>query len=104
MIVMGTTMPNDQAYALPFEGRLVMINVEKSRVDGECKLIIREDPDKVMSLLMQKLRFSNPPWKRYYRLRVVLDEDAQSIQCSAIDRYGVDHYILKSLKVTGLTR
>ena len=58
MIVLGTTMPNDQAYALPFEGRLVMINVEKSRVDGECKLIIREDPDKVMSLLMQKLNLS----------------------------------------------
>ena len=100
---MGTSMPDDRAYALPHDGRLVMINVEKSRVDAQTNLIIRESPEKVMDLLLRKLNFQKLPWKRYYRLRVGLSEDSKSIEYSAVDPSGINHYILKNIKVTGVT-
>ena len=56
-----------------------------------------------MDLLLQKLKFQKLPWKRYYRLRISLSEDAKSIEYSAVDPSGINHYILKNLKVTGVT-
>lgn len=56
---------------------------------------------------MKKLSLPELKWIRYYRLRVSLDERAKTIHCSSIDRFGEEHkqnYVIKSLKVTGLTR
>ena len=55
MIAMGTSM-DDPVY-IPSQGKFVMINTKISRFDNFASLIIRESPDKVMNLLLEKLAF-----------------------------------------------
>ena len=107
MIAMGTN--KEDPVFLPHNGRFVLISTERNRVlDDVASLIIREDADKVMDLLLEKLCFPKLQWtKRYYRLRISLDEKTKSMKFSTIDYYSREHeahYFLKKLTVTGLTR
>ena len=74
MIAMGTN--KEDPVFLPHNGRFVLISTERNRVlDDVASLIIREDADKVMDLLLEKLCFPKLQWtKRYYRLRPSLND------------------------------
>ena len=108
MIAMGTNM-DDPVFLPQNGGRFVLINPERNRVlDDVASLIIREDADKVMDLLLEKLCFPKLVWtKRYYRLRLSLNDKTKNMKFSTIDYYSREHefhYFLKKLTVTGLTR
>ena len=72
-------------------------------MDGFAALVIHERMDKVMKLLMQKLEFPIPDFRRSYRMKVFLSGDKKQVKFTGIDANGACYTLFKSIRVTGLT-
>ena len=107
-LCMGSSMRVPPACNMPIQalanpnGKLVMINLQKTPVDEYCTLVINEKTDKVMEMVMSKLNIPIPQFKRNYRLKVFLTNDKKSVKFSGVDSNGAVYTIFRNIKIYGL--
>jgi len=70
---MGSSLRVSPACDMPVEtssngGNLVLINLQKTPIDGAATMIIHGKCDDVMKILMNKLGYSAPTWQLTRRL------------------------------------
>jgi len=87
---------------IPFGGKVVMINLQKTPIDVCAALIIHERVDKVIEMLMKKLEIPIPDFRRYHRLKVSLSKDNKQISMTGVDSNGSVYTIFTKLVVTGM--
>ena len=72
-------------------------------MDAAADLVIHERMDKVTKLLMNKLDFAIPDWRRSYRMKVFMSYDKKQVKYTGIDGNGACYTLFKSIRVTGLS-
>ena len=107
MLCMGSSLRVTPASELPEQtlengGKYVIINLQKTPADDEAALVIHGHIDKVITMLMEKLRVPIPEFRRSYRLQLSYDRQDRAILASGVDPNGTCYTIFRSLVFKGL--
>ena len=92
-LVMGSSLRVTPAADMPLQtfekgGKLVIVNLQKTPLDGAASLVINGKCDEVMKLLMQKLGYDIPQWRlqrRFQVERIIKGGGDQYLQVRGVD-------------------
>lgn len=106
-IAMGSSLRVTPANELPIiclqeGGKFVLINLQKTMLDPMATLVIHEKVDKVIEMLMSKLQFPIPDFRRTYRLKIFISPDKPQMNFMGVDGNGACYTLFRSLKVSGV--
>ena len=106
-VCMGSSMRVSPANQMPMMtkaagGKIVVMNLQKTPINEYADLVIHETIDKIMEMTMRKLGYPIPDFRRFYRLKLTMQDNNRKMQITGIDTNGACYVIFKSLKFIGL--
>lgn len=102
-VAMGSSLRVTPAADMPLEcarngGNLVICNLQKTKLDQYATLCIHAKCDDIMQLLMKKLGYAIPEWRKKVRM-TLRHKDNGLVQINSVDSNGAPYQIFKKIDV-----